>query len=138
MSTKHLDDPMQVLPEISRIAATVRLSIVEQLPKWREARNRWLAFFENAGRYYTGSGGERHDLEQGRFPIGRFYVGRPCRLLINCETGKLEVHPYQLASDAEVISAYIFEPEWFDIELVLSWLDSLQTQVGYGKREDAK
>lgn len=85
-----------------------------------------------------GSGGERHDLEQGRFPIGRFYVGRPSRLLINCETGKLEVHPYQLASDAEVISAYIFEPEWFDIELVLSWLDSLQTQVGYGKREDAK
>lgn len=138
MSTKHLDDPMQVLPEISRIAATVRLAIVEQLPKWQEARDRWLAFFESAGRYYTGSGGERHDLEQGRFPIGRFYVGRPSRLLINCETGTLETHPYQLASDAEVISAYLFEPEWFDIELVLSWLNSLQAKVGYGKREDAK
>lgn len=133
MSTKHLEDPMQILPEISRIAITVRLSIVEQLPKWREARNRWLAFFENAGRYYMGSGGERHDLEQGRFPIGRFYVGRPSRLLINCETGSLETHPYQLASDAEIISAYLFEPEWFDIELVLSWLDSLQTQASYGK-----
>ena len=132
MSTKHFDDPMQVLPDISRIAATVRLSIVEQLPKWQEARDRWLAFFE------SGPGGERHDLEQGRFPIGRFYVGRPSRLLINCGTGTLEVHPYQLASDAEVISAYLFEPEWFDIELVLSWLDSLQAQVGYGKREDAK
>lgn len=138
MSTKHLDDPMQVLPDISRIAATVRLSIVEQLLKWQEARDRWLTFFENAGRYHAGSGGERHDLEQGRFPIGRFYVGRPSRLLINCGTGTLEVHPYQLASDAEIISAYLFEPEWFDIELVLSWLDSLQAQVGYGKREDAK
>ena len=133
MSTKHLEDPMQILPEISKIAITVRLSIVEQLPKWREARNRWLAFFENAGRYYMGSGGERHDLEQGRFPIGRFYVGRPSRLLINYETGTLETHPYQLATDAEVISAYIFEPEWFDIELVLSWLHSLQAKVEYGK-----
>ena len=50
MSTKHFEDPMQVLPEISRIAAVVRLSIVEQLPKWQEAQKRWLAFFENAGR----------------------------------------------------------------------------------------
>ena len=127
MSTKHLDDPMQVLPEISRIAATVRLSIVEQLPKWQEARDRWLAFFE------SGPGGERHDLERGRFPIGRYYVTRPDRLYVECETGKLEVHPYRLASDAEVISAYTFEPEWFDIELVLSWLDSLQAKVEYGK-----
>lgn len=43
-STKHLDDPMQVLPDISRIAATVRLAVVERLPKWQEARGRWLAF----------------------------------------------------------------------------------------------
>lgn len=138
MSTKHFDDPMQILPEISRIATAARLSIVEQLPKWREARNRWLAFFENAGRYHMGPGGERHDLEQGRFPIGRYYVGRPPRLIINCETGALETHPYQLATDTEVISAYTFEPEWFDIKLVLSWLDSLQAKASYGKREDVK
>ena len=138
MNTKYTDDPMQILSDLGTIAQRIRTTIKRQLPLWERARNQWLDYFKNASHYYSGSGGERYDLERGRFPIGRYYVTRPERLYVECETGKLKVHPFRLASDAEVISAYTFEPEWFDIELVLSWLDSLQAQVGYGKREDTK
>lgn len=133
MNTKYTDDPIQILSDLGTIAQRIRTAIKRQLPLWERARNQWLDYFKNASHYYSGPGGERLDLEQGRFPIGRYYVGRPPRLIINCETGSLETHPYQLAANAEVISAYVFEPEWFDIRLVLSWLDSMQAKASYGK-----